>query len=74
MEEYKFSLRPENYQPRGFADFSKIYNQKDPIVTYTNLNTRKTSQHNVETKEIIDKDGNKKITYILPQPSISFEN
>jgi hypothetical protein len=37
MEEYIFNLRPENFQPSGIADFSKIYNPKDPIVTYTCL-------------------------------------
>lgn len=44
MEEYKFNLRPENFQPNGIADFSKIYNPKDPIITYTDLNTGKKEQ------------------------------
>ncbi len=56
------------YQPSGTADFSKIYTPNDLTVTYTNLNTRKTEQQPVEIKEIIDKDGNKKIVYILPKP------
>jgi hypothetical protein len=29
MEQYKFDLKPENCQPSGNADFSKIYNTKN---------------------------------------------
>jgi hypothetical protein len=56
-----------NYQPRGTADFSKIYPHTDITVIYTNLDNRKTNTQPVEIKEIIDTDGNKKI-YILPKP------
>lgn len=66
MEEYSFNIRPEDYQPSGCADFSKIYTPKDAIVTYTNLNTGEKEVHNITRTEIKDKNGNTKYTYILP--------
>ncbi len=72
MEEYIFNLRPENFQPSGIADFSKIYNPnpKNPILTYTCLSTRKTEKHCVEITKLITKDGDKKIIYIFPPPFV----
>lgn len=54
------------YQPSGTADFSKFYNINDLMVTYTNIMTGKSEMHSVETKEILDDYGNKKLVYILP--------
>ncbi len=66
--DFNFSINPENHQPRGYADLSEIYNPKDTVVTYTNLKTGEKEYHNIESTEIIDKNGFKKNVYILPLP------
>jgi hypothetical protein len=75
MEESIFNLRPENFQPSGIADFSKIYNPnpKNPIVTYTCVNTGEKEKHYVETTELITKEGDKKLIYNLPPPFEDFK-
>lgn len=70
MKLYEFNESPETYQPTGFTDFSKIYTPKNIILTYTNLNTQKTEQHNIERTKIINKDKIKKVTYKFPPPTI----
>ncbi len=66
MEEYSFNIRPEDYQPSGCADFSKIYMPGDAILTYTNLNTGEKEVINIPKSEITDENGITNYIYILP--------
>jgi hypothetical protein len=70
MEQYSFNIRPENYQPSGCADFSKIVTPEHAIVTYTNLTTRETENNNITRTEITDENGINKFIYILPPPFV----
>jgi len=64
MEEYKFNFSPETFQPSGCADFSKIHNPEKATVTYTNLETGKTENHNVKM-ELVNENGIDKAIYNL---------
>ena len=66
MNENNLSLDPEKFQPSGHADFSKIYSQKEYIVSYPNQDTKKIETHIVKTKEIIDEMGNKTFELVFP--------
>jgi hypothetical protein len=57
-----------NHQPSGCCDFSKIYNPKKAIITYTNLDTKEQEYHTIKRTEIVDDTGIKIFTYILPLP------
>lgn len=67
---YIFNKKPEDHQPSGHCDFSKIYTPNTLIITYTNLNTRETECHTIERTEIIDDNGIKKMAYYFPNPVI----
>ncbi len=67
IKPYSFDIDPNNYQPSGRCDFSKIYNPKSVVLTYTDHNGN-TEKHIIERTEIINKKGNKKFTYIFPAP------
>jgi hypothetical protein len=51
-EKYIFNLNAMEHQPKGFVDFSKIYNPKTIIITYTDLKTNKKEFHIIEKKMI----------------------
>lgn len=36
LQPYNFALRPEDHQPSGVCDFSKIYTPKDLIIRFGN--------------------------------------
>ena len=67
---YTFDIKPEDHQPVGCCDFSKIYSPKKQIITYTNLDTKETECQIIKRKEIVDDNGIKKFIYILPSPFI----
>ena len=70
MEEYSFTtVRPEDYQPSGCADFSKIYTPKEAILTYTNINTGEKEVYTITRTEITDKNGIIKYIYIYHSTS-----
>lgn len=69
MEKYSFYMKPENYQPSGCADFSKINTPKNVTVSYTDLTTKKQEDHNVIRTQITDENGIEKCIYVLPPPS-----
>lgn len=50
---YMFSLSPENHQPRGFIDFSKIYNTRQLIITTTNSDN---TTHSYYTNTLLQKE------------------
>jgi hypothetical protein len=70
MEQYSFHISPENYQPSGCIDFSKIFTPKNAILTYTNLNTGEQEEHNITRTEITDENNIKKFIYIYPVPFV----
>jgi hypothetical protein len=70
MEQYSFNIKPENYQPSNYADFSKIETPINTTLTYTDLTTRKHEVHNITRTEITDENGTKKFIYILPPPFV----
>ncbi len=67
---YDFSIKPENYQPSGYADFSKIYDLTEQTTfTYKYLDTegkQVVKVLNTIKKEITDENGFKKFIYIWP--------
>ncbi len=65
-EKYTFNMKPEDYQPSGCCDFSKIYNSKEAILIYTDLNSKKKEHHVVKRTEIINENGIKEFIYIFP--------
>ncbi len=65
-----FNIRPENHQPKGVCDFSKLYNPKNITVYYTNLDTSEKEQHNVERTEHIDNNGKILFIYKIPEPFV----
>lgn len=75
MEQYTFNLSPENYQPSGCADFSKINTPKNATVTFTNVNTNVNTKEkediDITITEITDENGIKKIIYNIPPPSFN---
>lgn len=71
MNTYTFDLRPENHQPSGRADFSKIYNPNNVVVTYENLDTEETIKYVVSTTEVTNEKGDKIANYVLPPPTSS---
>jgi hypothetical protein len=70
MNTYSFNTSLENHQPRGYADFSKIYTPKHIALTYTDLNTEKQEVQNITQTEITDYNGIKKFIYIIPPPFV----
>ena len=71
---YTFDINPENYQPSGQCDFSKIYYSDNAILTYTNVNTLEKEKHIVKKNEIINNDGIKVFAYIFPTPFVKKDN
>ena len=67
---YTFDKKPEDHQPSNCCDFSKMYNPKTAIVTYTNVDTRETETHTITKTDIIDNNVIKKMIYTLPPPFI----
>jgi predicted acylesterase/phospholipase RssA len=63
-------VKPENYQPSGYADFSKINTPKNMTVTYTNLDTKTQEVHTITRTELTDENGIDKFIYTLPLPFV----